>query len=38
MYCFQPSNYYMDATPGLYESSIEIRKQDYDSDDELKGK
>lgn len=30
----QPSYWHIERTPGLYESAVEIRKQDYDSDDE----
>ncbi|TMW49652.1 hypothetical protein DOY81_005256 [Sarcophaga bullata] len=28
------TDWFIDVTPGLYESAVEIRKQDYDSDDE----
>ncbi|KAM7364631.1 telo2 interacting protein 1 [Cochliomyia hominivorax] len=29
------TDWFVDRTPGLYESAIEIRTQDYDSDDEI---
>nr|XP_014092507.2 uncharacterized protein LOC106619061 [Bactrocera oleae] len=30
----KPTNWFVDNTPGLYESAVEIRTQDVDSDDE----
>lgn len=34
---FKHTDWFVDITPGLYESAIEIRKQDCDSDDEKEG-
>lgn len=34
----QHTDWFVDRTPGLYESAVEIRVQDCDSDDETEGK
>ncbi|XP_013105335.1 TELO2-interacting protein 1 homolog [Stomoxys calcitrans] len=31
------TDWFVDRTPGLYESAVEVRTQDYDSDDETEG-